>query len=148
MSLRLVTRGIRLSALVTGCWVLCGAAISSAEAPHGAEDDIQVVTKQITGKVSALSPAFINIVYQADKDNGIEYEMFLSLDQDVELRSKQHLSEIEVGDTVAVTYDEQQQRAKRQAQDGSVKFDTHIVARKATAIAFLKTAKKGLVSGE
>ncbi len=67
------------------------------------EPKITIETKQITGQVSALTSRFIAVVY--DRKAGTEYEMALPIVEDAKLERKESLEEIDLGDTVRVTYE-------------------------------------------
>jgi len=67
---------------------------------------VKSTEKEITGEVSAISKNFIAIVYQRDEEKGIEYEMAFTLDENIELKNKKRIEEINVGDIVKLTYEE------------------------------------------
>ena len=120
----------------------------TTEAQGQGEDGVVVVTKQITGKVSAINPRehFLTVIYERVKEHGVEYEMLLSFTDDVELEYKRNLSELKYGDTVRVSYEEKQQEATRQTADGKTERYTKILAREAKVITFMKPQMTGLVT--
>jgi len=122
--------------------------LATADTSQEPADDAVVVTREVTGTVSAITPQFINVVYSSDKKAGIEYEMPLAIGKDVELRYKRSLHEIKFGDTVSVKFDEKQRTVTPQGGDGRRKVETQVVSREVQRITFLKTATQGLVSGD
>ncbi len=107
-------------------------AAAAAEAPKAEPPKEEMASKSMTGEVAGISPSFIAVVY--DKDNKSAYEMALNLDPKVKIVGKKNISEIRVGDTVTVSYDERFQKDE--------KGDTRINGRKVTSIAFVREGKK------
>lgn len=103
------------------------------------EKDALIVTKEITGQLSVVTPRFVAVEYNQDARKGIAYEMAFSMDGDVRVSgAKRDLQELQAGDTVAVTYEEKtwmddsgQERIKRQVK----------------GIQFIRSAEQGLRSG-
>ena len=127
---------------------LAWADTTEAQGQGEGEDGVVVVTKQITGKVSAINPRehFLTVIYEQMKEQGVEYEMLLSFTDDVELQYKRDLNELKYGDTIRVSYEEKQQEAKRQTADGKTERYTKILAREAKVITFMKSQMTGLVT--
>ena len=122
----------------------------AAEQTQQQEDNAIVVTKEITGKVSAINPMyhFLTVIYQQEKEKGVEYELLLNFKDNVELRFKRALSELQFGDTIRVSYDEKQEEAERQTTDGKTEHYTKVLSRQAKVITFLKPRAIGLVTNE
>ena len=102
-----------------------------------------VVGKEITGEVGGVSKDYIGVMYRGEKD--MDYEMGIHIEGDPELDHVQDLTQIQVGDTVTVKYDE----VSKVGEDG--KAVTQHVAKK---IIFVKKAlppapeKNELISDE
>lgn len=124
------------------------AATDPAQAPKSGNEVL--VTKEVTGTVSAISPKdrMLTVIYQQDKAKGVENEILLALAEDVEVRYKRTLSEFKYGDTVRVSYVEKQAAAERQTPDGKTEHFTKVVSREATVIAFLKPQTTGVLTNE
>jgi hypothetical protein len=103
-----------------------------------APEDAKVAVKQVTGEVSLIRQGSISVVYQRDDKKAMDYEMVLPLDKNVRLAHKRSVNELQVGDTVRVTYEER-----------SWKDDTGVerMHRQATEIQFMSLAKPQLRSG-
>ena len=127
---------------------MASAATEPAQDPGGSHEAL--VTKEVTGTVSAISPTdrMLTVIYQQDKAKGIENEILLTLADDVEVRYKRTLSEFKYGDTVRVSYVEKQAPAERQTPDGKMEHFTRVVSREATVIAFLKPQTTGALTNE
>lgn len=95
------------------------------------EEKIVTVAKEIEGKVSGISANFIAIAYGESKEASLE--MAFDLNKDVKVNHKKSLSEIGMGDTVKVDYDE----VTRTRDDGK-----KISKRVAKIISFLRKAEK------
>lgn len=136
--------------MVAGLCTIHVAWADTAQAEDASPDDAIVVTKVITGKVSAINPKdrFLTVIYQQEKEKGVEYELLLTLADKVELQHKQNLNELKYGDTIKVTYAEKQQEAKRQTPDGAMEHYTKVLSREATVIAFLKPHMPGAMKSE
>ena len=74
------------------------------------QEEVVVETKQVQGEVSSLTPRgkpeYIGITYKEDNEKGTGYEIILFMDKDIKLVNKNELSEIGIGDTVDVTFEE------------------------------------------
>jgi hypothetical protein len=89
--------------------------------------------KEIQGEVVWIKPGrAIAIVYQRDIENHTEEEILLPLDKDVELEHKKDISQISVGDTVTVQYEEITEEKEAETRQ----------MRKAKKIIFVKPAVK------
>lgn len=115
---------------VIGLLLMFSTAVGAGEAAE--EEDVVVVVKEISGEVTVVGPSFIAVVYERDAKKGIEYEMALPIDKDIELVRKRNLDEIRVGDTVRVKYEETQKGER--------------ITRRAKVITFVKPAKTKLES--
>lgn len=131
-----------------GFCLLYGTSTAKAELAHQMEEDVVVVTKEISGKVSAISSRFLTLEYASDAKKGVSNEMYLTFGDDVKLRYARSLSEIKFGDTISVQYEEKQRPLERRGPDGGFKRETQVLSRQAKAITFLKAARTGLVSGD
>ena len=121
-----------------------------AKSKSPVEDTSVIVTKEVVGKLSAINPKdhMLTVIYQQDKQHGVENEIFLSLQDDVELRSLRNLHDLKFGDTIKVSYDEQQQDAERKTEDGKSEHYTKVLSREAKMITFIKSKSTGLVTNE
>lgn len=111
--------------------------VAAAEAPKAEPPKEEMARKTMTGEVAGISPSFIAVIY--DKDDKSAYEMALNLDPKVKIVGKKNISEIHVGDTVTVSYDERFQKDE--------KGDTRINGRKVTAVSFVREGKKLMEEG-
>jgi len=119
-----------------------------AELAHQTEENVVVVTKEMSGKVSAISSRFLTLEYASDAKKGVSNEMYLTFGDDVKLRHTRSLGDLKFGDTVSVQYEEKQRPMERRGHDGSFKREMQVLSRQAKAITFLKAARTGLVSGD
>lgn len=94
---------------------------------------VKTETNRIRGKVSGLGKDFISVVYGQDKEKGIDYEMFLPIDKNIQIQHKKNLGEIKIGDAVSVLYEDTVSEDAR----GEKKME-----RKAKVISFIKPAVK------
>lgn len=83
---------------------LCVCAIAPAQG-EGTKRAGRVI-KGISGEVSAISKDFIAVVYRRDEAKGTEEEIALPIAKGVIIEHKKNLSEIGVGDTVNVEFEE------------------------------------------
>ncbi|MCM8789687.1 MAG: hypothetical protein NC916_01510 [Candidatus Omnitrophica bacterium] len=97
-------------------------------------------TKNLRGEVAGISPTFLALVYDADKDTA--YEMALSIDKEVKIKGIGSLKEIGIGDIVSVLYEEVTTKQKIKDKDGKEKDQTRIKSRLVKEITFLKAAPK------
>jgi hypothetical protein len=93
----------------------------------------EVVKKEVMGEVSGISPNFIAIVYGQNQEKQSSLEMAFDLNKDVVVTHKKSLSEIGMGDTVKVDYDQ----ITKTKDDG-----TKISRRLARMVTFLRKAAK------
>jgi hypothetical protein len=112
------------------------------------EEPIIILTKEVSGKVSAITPHLIVIVYKEDKEKHAEYEIDIPIGKDVTLAHTKTLNAIGIGDTVYVTYEERQKEYEAIGKDGTVKLMTKVIGREAKIITFIKPKITGLRSGE
>lgn len=137
------TRGWMIGAAVGLALCVAGGISESA-----ASEESVVVMKELTGKISAVAPGFLNVIYKSESERGVDYEMPLRVDEKVEFRLKRGLDEFAFGDMVKVAYAEVQQLAERSTADGKTESYMRVVSRTATVVTFIKPAAKGMVSGE
>lgn len=78
------------------------------------------VVKGISGEVSAISKDFIAIVYRRDEAKGTEEEIALPIAKGVIIEHKKNLSEIAVGDTVNVEFEEVAEETREGARSKRV----------------------------
>ena len=83
-----------------------GIKIALAQEATGKLKNRDVQSKHMTGEVSGISSSFLALVYAVDEKAKASYEMAFSVDKNVKVEGKDKLSEIAVGDTVSVSYDE------------------------------------------
>ena len=135
-----MTRGIfkqRCNRLIIAALLLapcvCGLSKGLAQETKEKVKRIKLI-KEIAGEVTWLRKDKIAVVFQRDNERGTELEMLLPFDSDIRIVNKKSLSEISVGDTVRVQYEE----IDDQNPDGSLTF----ISRKAKAISFVRQAAK------
>ena len=90
------------------------------------EIPISISSKGVTGQVGGISKDYIGVIYRGEKDT--DYEMGIYIEGDLGLDRVQDVDEIQVGDTVAVKYDE----VSTAGEDG--KEVTRHVAKKITLL--------------
>lgn len=61
---------------------------------------------EITGEISGISKHYLSVVYDRDLTKGIEYELLLPIDKDMQIKNKKSVSELNVGDTISMQYEE------------------------------------------
>ena len=114
------------------------------------EDTAIIITKEVTGKVSAINTRghFLTLIYQQDKAHGVENEILLTFQDDLKLQLLRDLRELKFGDTIKVSYEEKQQDAERKTEDGKSEPFTKVLSRDAKVIMFVKPKSMGLVTNE
>lgn len=122
-----------LGLVVASVFVTSGLVVAAEED----EEDALITVKHITGEVSIIRPHYLSVVYKQDAETRMEYEMVFPMNKDVEFFHKKSLDDIEVGDTVRVTYEEKTWTT----EDGMERMK-----RKAKEVWFVRPAKKGLRS--
>lgn len=87
------------------------------------ERAIKTAKGGVSGEISGISKNYISVVYEKDTENGIEYEMLLPIDKDIQLEYKKSLGEMKIGDRVSIQYEdtttedsEKQKTFKREAK--------------------------------
>ncbi len=75
-------------------------------AEQGSSRIVKTSTKELTGTISGISIDSISLVYKEDKQKGIEYEILLPLNSDIEIQHKKSLKDFNVGDMASVAFDE------------------------------------------
>jgi len=99
--------------------------------------------KEVQGTISAIGKNYISVVYNRDTDKGVEYEMMLPFDENVEFAYKHNIKEFAIGDTVKIQFED--------TTEG--KGDMAVTKRKAKVISFVSPAppappQSSLVSGQ
>ena len=113
----------------------------------GREGSFSLTEKTLTGIVSALTADFIAIVYNVDKNTQAEYEMPFSIPADIKLSRASSLSNISLGDTVEVLYQEKLMDVEVKRADGKAAIERHIVHRELKNITYIKSASTAMMSG-
>jgi|GEM_PF-2989969 len=123
----MVTKIFRLMLAVMLC--VCLAAAASAQQHKVTK--VAEKKKAVQGEVVYLTKDYIAIVYSRDK--GIENEILLPIDKNLKLEHLRSLSNLNVGDTVAVEFLE----TTEQDQNGKLKK-----IRTGTVVTFVRPAQK------
>jgi len=91
---------------------LCG--LSLIKGAEAAKDEVVVSQedKAVSGEVGFINSDFISIIDSQGDVEGYEHEQLMYLDKDVEVKSKSSLSEIKLGDTVQIDYEEKTKASK------------------------------------
>ncbi|MCK5161165.1 MAG: hypothetical protein KAQ99_06280 [Candidatus Aureabacteria bacterium] len=97
------------------------------------EKVVKIASGVVSGEISGISEKFISVVYEKDKEKGIEYETLVPIDKDVKIEHKKSLSELKIGDRVSIRYEDA-------TVEDSDKRQT--LKRKATVIRFVRSAVK------
>ena len=103
-----------------------------------AEESKEIIrTKEVIGRLSSRSPIntpnYIGITLIDSRGNGTNRDMFFSVDEELKVQHKRKFSDIKIGDTVKVVYDEIMQVA----EDGQEK----LIKRTARIIKFVRSKK-------
>ncbi|MDD5730520.1 MAG: hypothetical protein PHN57_05280 [Candidatus Omnitrophica bacterium] len=106
---------------------------ASARAQDKKENNVSVLSKEITGVVSGLSSNFIAVTLTVESESVPATEFAFNIDKKIRVVHKKNLSEIKFGDTVKINYDE----TTKTLDDGR-----KIVKNTAKMITFLKAAPK------
>ena len=91
-----------------------------------------ITAKEVQGEISGITKDYISVIYKKDEEKGVDYEIFLPIEQDIGLEHKQNLGELKLGDIVRIEYQETTEQDEK-----SIKS-----SRKAKAINFVKSGKK------
>lgn len=122
--------------------ILCVSGMAAAEetkvGKSETEEKIETTVKEVSGEISGVSSNFIAILY--GQDETASYEMAFSVGKDVKLVHKKSLSELAVGDTVTVSYEEKTKKNK----EGKIM----ILSRVPKRISFIRAAPKALPETE
>ena len=94
--------------------------------------------KDVTGEISLIEDTYINVIYKRDKNNGVEYEMMIPLNNGV-LFTRTNLENLSIGDEIIVSSDEY----FVETEEGQKKFDKKVIKE----IKFLKKSIKGNLIG-
>lgn len=78
----------------------------SAQRPGQGERVIRAFGNVVTGEISGISKKFISVVYNKDEETGVDYEMLIPIDENVQVEHKKGLGEFKKGDTVSVEYED------------------------------------------
>ncbi|MCX5693110.1 MAG: hypothetical protein NTX47_05450 [Candidatus Omnitrophica bacterium] len=120
--------------LMTG---LCGGlGIGYAEEKEDPNIIKEVMMKKMTGEVAGISQNFISILYGQDEKTS--YEMAFDIDKDVKIENKEDLKQINIGNIVAVSYEETTEKLKDD-KEGKIKVKNRTVKR----IVFIKEREGG-----
>ena len=111
------------------------------------EASFYLTEKTLTGIVSMLTPDFIAIVYNVNKDTQAEYEMPFSIPADIKISRKSSLDNISFGDTVELRYQEKSKDVTIKKPDGKTAVERHVVHRELKDIAYVKSASTAMMSG-
>lgn len=91
--------------------------------PEKAERIIKQEIKKISGELSSINNDFISILYKRDLEKGVDYEILLPLDKNVQLKYINKLKDLKEGDRISITYDEDtvelenRQESRRKARE-------------------------------
>lgn len=92
---------------------------------------VKTAKDQITGEITRIGKNSISVLYNQDKENGIEYEMVIPIDNNVGLEHLKSLNNLKVGDQISIQYED----TVLEQSDKSEKIE-----RKASVISFIKAA--------
>ncbi|MFC1658779.1 hypothetical protein ACFL1D_05295 [Candidatus Omnitrophota bacterium] len=109
----------------------CEAEIAQAE-KNGTEVKTTSTDKSIQGEITGIGKNYIAVTYEMNEEKGTEYEILLPVDKDLQLVHKNKFSELNIGDTVRIKYEEITEEYA----------ETNRKLRKAKVITFVKPAEK------
>lgn len=90
--------------------------VMSAFAQEAAEEKkIEVLSKKLNGEIGGVSSSFLAVVYAIDA-NGAR-EMAMNIDKNTKVVNKKGVSDLKVGDTVSVVYEETTETIKVKKED-------------------------------
>lgn len=135
---------IFIYSIISGCLLAFALCVNQGLA---AEDDLEpgvkLIGKQdknLRGEIGSINNDFITLIYKRDEKKGIEYEMLLPLDKNIQLKNRKNLKDFKEGDTVVIQYEES--TVEYQGKDEGGIEPRQQVRRKAKVISFVKSAKK------
>jgi hypothetical protein len=85
----------------------------------------EVKMKKMTGEVDGISRNFISILYGQDEKTS--YAMAFDIDKNVKIENKTDLKQINVGNTVTVTYQEKTEKPKDDKDGKKIKVKNRTV---------------------
>ncbi len=88
-----------------------GVSEAAQGAKGGAGDEVKE-SKTISGKVGFINNEFISIIDQSDEGQGIEHEILMYRDKDLEVKNKASLNEIKPGDVIQIEYEKSTKTSK------------------------------------
>ncbi len=123
--------GIKISLAIVLLSGLMGTVF--AEDKEKKEKIVKTASSVVSGEISGISENFISVVYETDKEKGIEYEVLVPIDKDVKIEHKKSLSELKIGDRVSIRYEDTTVEDSKKRQT---------LKRKAKVIRFVRSAVK------
>jgi hypothetical protein len=101
----LITLVLAVGLVLSLVFAMAIAQVQNSPAGTAKEKEV-VVTMEVSGRVSGLSPNFIAVIYGRDDTGKVSLEMAFNLDKDVKVAHKNSIKEIGLGDEVKITYAE------------------------------------------
>ena len=101
-------------AIILASGLFCISDIALAEEKTNPDTRIkeEIVIKEVKGEVTGISPNFIAVLYGEDTKRQVSLEMAFDVTKDAKIENKKNLTDIRVGDTVTVTYEEKTEKNK------------------------------------
>lgn len=121
--------------IATIALLVCVASLTIAAEEKSAGPNVIRAAKEVEGVVTAVGKDYIAVAYDRDLEKGTEQEIFLPVETGIRIVHKKKITEINVGDTVKVAYNEDATEHEAGKVDKT---------RKASVITFLRPAEKRL----
>jgi hypothetical protein len=90
------------------------------------------LAEEVSGEISGISKDSISIVYSRDEARGVESEILLPLNNETKLERVKNLADLNIGDTVTVSY----KKTKETTEEGK-----QIIQIKTEKIKFVRPAQ-------
>lgn len=98
---------IKISVIaVAGILFLAISAAAFAQRDDKGRKIIKRASGEISGEISAIGRDFISVIYKRDEKKGAEYEVLVPIDAGTKLERKRSLSELNLGDTVNIQFED------------------------------------------
>ena len=112
--------------MAVGIFIICG--ICRADGDEKSKRVVVRVAKEIQGEVAGISKDSIAIIYNRNEATGEEYEMSFPVAKEAGIAHKKSISEIAVGDTVNVQYEEiTEKSAEDKEKDPEIKRQVKVI---------------------
>jgi len=105
------------------------------------------VNKSVSGFISWLDRGTLSVVYKQDQEKFHDHEMDFKLSENVVVRNKRRLSDLQLGDVVKIDYIEYMEEYDRLLEGGRTEKATRVKKRDMRVIHFVRQEKSKFSSG-